>query len=295
MDKDLFEQGAEAVGKGITTAKNLFRQFLNWILFATLIIVTTLLTFIALGLTSRLTETVIVNALFMFITGTAALLVFFPQGEQNEIAKNTQYNDNLKEWGSRSDEVRKQGKLAEFREHCKDKTKELRDDIKFMYILNAGIDITDYEKEYKDLTIKQIRKHSKLNKEQKNWLVKSKKNIKILPINPIAVLAGAELKPGRSIGQKRFSTKQTLLFWRVLGTVFMTAALGTITFAPVEAVGWSAIGLFALRILTIITSSVMGFYSGISKVKADNNDNKAKILFINEFLEKQNKKIAPLN
>lgn len=277
---DIFDKSADILDKGIETGRNLFKSFLNWTLLAAIIIVTTILTFVVLGIEDRLTKEVFVNAGIMIFIGSVTMFVFWPQGESNEAAKNAPYRDNLLRWGEYSERVRKEGKIKAFAEFCKTKTDLRLKSIKETLIMNAGIELSEYAQLYQNCTKRDIRKNKHLARKQKKLIIKAKKNISIRPYNHYEVLAGS--KYDYSAGGISIKTK--LLLRRIVFTVVIAVGGSVITFTPAD-VGWAAIALYALRLQTIITSAIFGFYGGVNKIKADNDSNKAKILFINEFLE----------
>ena len=154
-----------------------------------------------------------------------------------------------------------------------------------------------YESTYGKLTLKEVKelfkKDNTLTRKQKSWIKKTKKTIKVPAINPLLILAGVQVSK-RIVGQRKVSNKTKIMANKTASTITTVIIFSSIALVPVEAIGWAMIGLYALRLLARLTASISGFYGGIKKIKDDNSDNKEKIIFINEFLEKDNKEVKEI-
>jgi len=286
-DKNIFEKTSDIQDTVTKKTRNFVKTFLIYIVFTALIVVTILLSFVSPELIDRWTRTAIVNALWIFLASTTALVIFFGQGEENERDKNESYKQNCSAWGVKSEEIRKNGKIALLRGFCKNKTFQIRNDVKEYFIRDcAGIDIEEYEKHYADKSIKQIKNDISLSSKQKKFLIKAKKYIDVKPINYMYVLSGTELGQKQSVGQKKKINRKT----KILSRKFVTTILNTVIFSsmmlmPNGATTWETVGLCAIRILSILIASISGFYGGATKIREDNSEIKANIVFLDEFTE----------
>lgn len=294
--EDIVSDLANKYGQARTFAKNTFRSMMNYVLLAFLILMTAVLSFAQIALVDGVTKNVIVDLCYTLFINITSMVVFIPQGEENEKRKSQSYSANLKVWGSKTKILEDKKLLSKFNEFCRKKTMELRQIQINEYVKLASIDISEWEEKFKSLSKKDLKRATKdenvigykLSKEQVYFLLKAKGHVKIPRINPTIVLAGTDKGQQYSSLQPHMKQKTKAVSVKTIGIIAWSLLLVSVMLVPTGYTGWLMIFKFIMRLAGVVTSTIVGFYTGINQIKTENNENKEKIFFIDEFLESLN-------
>ena len=318
-NKDVFETVTEKFSGGIKKTKNVFKQFLNYILLFALILVTAVLSFSTQEIVNPFSPDYLINLAYLIIINIFSMASFIPQGENNEKSKNTSYNNNLVSWGEKSTQIRNDKLIVKFRIFCKELTERLRKEKKDNYLYDATLDFDFYNKYLRQVSNKKLKKFLKpteikllvLNTEtnkkeeqifvfQLSWrqiaLIKKFRGIiKVLPINPARVLTGSNKIDQYEVARNKIPYKETEIIKKVSMLISWSVLMASIILVPTNSIGWAAIYTFVFRVFSIISWAFVGFYTGVNQIKRDNQDIKDRIIFMDEFLETQNPKETIIN
>ena len=112
----------------------------------------------------------------------------------------------------------------------------------------------------------------------------------------IIVLLGSSANDKYEVGQAKIITADKKLFAnRLLKVIVFSFLLATISISALDNVDiLVAIGLFVLRLSSIVVSATTGFYAGVSSIQERNDFIKKNILFLKLFIKEQEKKRTKL-
>lgn len=294
--KDFVADMADKYGKATAFAKNTFRSMLNYVLLTFLILMTAVLSFAQVALVEGITKNVLIDLCYTLAINITSMVVFIPQGEDNEKRKSQSYFANLKLWGSKTKILEDKKLLTQFNKFCREKSLELRQNKIEEFVKLASLNIEDYEKSIKNLSKRDLKRATtdenvlgyKLSKEQVYYLLKAKGHIKMPKINPSIVLAGSDKAQQYSSLQPHMKQKTKAISIRMIGIVVWSLLLVSVMLVPTGYTGWLMIFKFIMRIAGVVSSTIVGFYTGVNQIRTENNENKEKIFFIDEFLESIN-------
>lgn len=289
--KDFVADMADKYGKATAFAKNTFRSMLNYVLLTFLILMTAVLSFAQVVLVEGITKNIIIDLCYTLAINITSMVVFIPQGEDNEKRKSQSYFANLKLWGAKTKILEDKKLLTQFNKFCREKSLELRQNKIEEFVKLASLNMEDYEKSIKNLSKRDLKRaitDEKLSKEQVYYLLKAKGRIKIPKINPSIVLAGSDKAQQYSSLQPHMKQKTKAVSIRMIGIVVWSLLLVSVMLVPTGYTGWLMIFKFIMRIAGVVSSTIVGFYTGVNQIRAENNENKEKIFFIDEFLESIN-------
>ena len=251
----------------------------------------------------------LINTGYLVIADALAMIMFVPQGEGNEMTKNISYQNNMLAWSKKSNSVRKDKHLMDFRAYCQEVNDRLRKEKREKYIQDANIEPEFYHQVFEKLTIKELRKYLKpqivtiknfddntqkyneskinvqLSKMQFKMLKKAKGRIKIARLEPMRVLAGSETRGEYKIAQQKIKYSTKNITSRLLMVVAYSLLLGSVILVPNGQRGLMYLFSVIMRLTGIITSTFIGFYSGVKNIKNANEEAKERIIFIDEFYE----------
>lgn len=306
---DAFEKFTEQKNKLNYVVKNGFKQSINYILLLFLIGMTLILSYAIPSFYDGISSSMLINTGYLVIADALAMIMFVPQGEGNEMTKNISYQNNMLAWSKKSNSVRKDKHLMDFRAYCQEVNERLRKEKREQYIQNANIEPEFYHQVFEKLTIKELRKYLKpqivtiknfdentqkyneskinvqLSKMQFKMLKKAKGRIKIARLEPMRVLAGSETRGEYKIAQQKIKYSTKNITSRLLMVVAYSLLLGSVILVPNGQHGLMYLFSVIMRLTGIITSTFIGFYSGVKNIKNANEEAKERIIFIDEFYE----------
>lgn len=306
---DAFEKFTEQKNKLNYVVKNGFKQSINYILLLFLVGMTLILSYAIPSFYDGISSSMLINTGYLVIADALAMMMFVPQGEGNEMTKNISYQNNMLAWSKKSNSVRKDKHLMDFRAYCQEVNERLRKEKKEQYIQNANIEPEFYHQVFEKLTIKELRKYLKpqivtiknfdentqkyneikinvqLSKMQFNMLKKAKGRIKIARLEPMRVLAGSETRGEYKIAQQKIKYSTKNITSRLLMVVAYSLLLGSVILVPNGQHGLMYLFSVIMRLTGIIISTFIGFYSGVKNIKNANEEAKERIIFIDEFYE----------
>lgn len=306
---DAFEKFTEQKNKLNYVVKNGFKQSINYILLLFLVGMTLILSYAIPSFYDGISPSMLINTGYLVIADALAMIMFVPQGEGNEMTKNISYQNNMLAWSKKSNSVRKDKHLMDFRAYCQEVNERLRKEKKEQYIQNANIEPEFYHQVFEKLTIKELRKYLKpqivtiknfddntqkyneskinvqLSKMQFKMLKKAKGRIKIARLEPMRVLAGSETRGEYKIAQQKIKYSTKNITSRLLMVVAYSLLLGSVILVPNGQRGLMYLFSVIMRLTGIITSTFIGFYSGVKNIKNANEEAKERIIFIDEFYE----------
>ena len=306
---DAFEKFTEQKNKLNYVVKNGFKQSINYILLLFLVGMTLILSYAIPSFYDGISSSMLINTGYLVIADALAMIMFVPQGEGNEMTKNISYQNNMLAWSKKSNSVRKDKHLMDFRAYCQEVNDRLRKEKREKYIQDANIEPEFYHQVFEKLTIKELRKYLKpqivniknfdentkkyneskinvqLSKMQFNMLKKAKGRIKIARLEPMRVLAGSETRGEYKIAQQKIKYSTKNITSRLLMVVAYSLLLGSVILVPNGQRGLMYLFSVIMRLTGIITSTFIGFYSGVKNIKNANEEAKERIIFIDEFYE----------
>lgn len=291
--KDFVADIADKYGKAATYAKNTLKSMLNYVLLIFLILMTAVLSFAQVALVDGITKDVLVDLCYTLAINITSMVVFIPQGEDNEKKKSQSYYANLKLWGAKTKILEDRKLLTQFNKFCREKSLELRQNKIEEFVKLASLNMEDYEKSIKNLSKRDLKRAItdekvlgyKLSKEQVYYILKAKGRIRIPRINPSIVLAGSDKAQQYASLQPHMKQKTKAVSIKMIGIVIWSLLLVSVMLVPTGYTGWLMMFKFIMRIAGVVSSTIVGFYTGINQIKTENNENKEKIFFIDEFLE----------
>lgn len=297
QNKDLFARASEGIENAKIRTKNLFSNYLTYILFFILIIaqiVFEVFVFEKKGLSSDLW----IPLLISMASNCIAFWLFISQGKKNEIKSNSSYNDNCINWSLLSGNVQN-NRPREFNVHCKEETENKRISILESYLRNALIE-EDTWILLRSLTNKEFKRKMKEKNEngriytrnQIGWLKKARKPIKVKPIDPCLILTGASYEKGGEVGvAENISYESRMTIQRVATMGLFTILINLIGVSFYQGFNANTIAECIIRVFGIATSAVMGFYTGVTAIQIKNSKIKKNINFIKTFFNgKENSK-----
>ena len=306
---DAFEKFTEQKNKLNYVVKNGFKQSINYILLLFLVGMTLILSYAIPSFYDGISSSMLINTGYLVIADALAMIMFVPQGEGNEMTKNISYQNNMIAWSKKSNSVRKDKHLMDFRAYCQEVNDRLRKEKREKYIQDANIEPEFYHQVFEKLTIKELRKYLKpqivtiknfdentqkyneskinvqLSKMQFKMLKKAKGRIKIARLEPMRVLAGSETRGEYKIAQQKIKYSTKNITSRLLMVVAYSLLLGSVILVPNGQRGLMYLFSVIMRLTGIITSTFIGFYSGVRNIKNANEEAKERIIFIDEFYE----------
>ena len=306
---DAFEKFTEQKNKLNYVVKNGFKQSINYILLLFLVGMTLILSYAIPSFYDGISSSMLINTGYLVIADALAMIMFVPQGEGNEMTKNISYQNNMIAWSKKSNAVRKDKHLMDFRAYCQEVNDRLRKEKREKYIQDANIEPEFYHQVFEKLTIKELRKYLKpqivtiknfdentqkyneskinvqLSKMQFKMLKKAKGRIKIARLEPMRVLAGSETRGEYKIAQQKIKYSTKNITSRLLMVVGYSLLLGSVILVPNGQRGLMYLFSVIMRLTGIITSTFIGFYSGVKNIKNANEEAKERIIFIDEFYE----------
>lgn len=306
---DAFEKFTEQKNKLNYVVKNGFKQSINYILLLFLVGMTLILSYAIPSFYDGISSSMLINTGYLVIADALAMIMFVPQGEGNEMTKNISYQNNMLAWSKKSNAVRKDKHLMDFRAYCQEVNDRLRKEKREKYIQDANIEPEFYHQVFEKLTIKELRKYLKpqivtiknfdentkkyneskinvqLSKMQFKMLKKAKGRIKIARLEPMRVLAGSETRGEYKIAQQKIKYSTKNITSRLLMVVAYSLLLGSVILVPNGQRGLMYLFSVIMRLTGIITSTFIGFYSGVKNIKNANEEAKERIIFIDEFYE----------
>ena len=306
---DAFEKFTEQKNKLNYVVKNGFKQSINYILLLFLVAMTLILSYAIPSFYDGISSSMLINTGYLVIADALAMIMFVPQGEGNEMTKNISYQNNMLAWSKKSNSVRKDKHLMDFRAYCQEVNDRLRKEKREKYIQDANIEPEFYHQVFEKLTIKELRKYLKpqivtiknfnentqkyneskinvqLSKMQFKMLKKAKGRIKIARLEPMRVLAGSETRGEYKIAQQKIKYSTKNITSRLLMVVAYSLLLGSVILVPNGQRGLMYLFSVIMRLTGIITSTFIGFYSGVKNIKNANEEAKERIIFIDEFYE----------
>lgn len=306
---DAFEKFTEQKNKLNYVVKNGFKQSINYILLLFLVGMTLILSYAIPSFYDGISSSMLINTGYLVIADALAMIMFVPQGEGNEMTKNISYQNNMLAWSKKSNAVRKDKHLMDFRAYCQEVNDRLRKEKREKYIQDANIEPEFYHQVFEKLTIKELRKYLKpqivtiknfdentkkyneskinvqLSKMQFKMLKKAKGRIKIARLEPMRVLAGSETRGEYKIAQQKIKYSTKNITSRLLMVVGYSLLLGSVILVPNGQRGLMYLFSVIMRLTGIITSTFIGFYSGVKNIKNANEEAKERIIFIDEFYE----------
>ena len=306
---DAFEKFTEQKNKLNYVVKNGFKQSINYILLLFLVGMTLILSYAIPSFYDGISSSMLINTGYLVIADALAMIMFVPQGEGNEMTKNISYQNNMLAWSKKSNSVRKDKHLMDFRAYCQEVNDRLRKEKREKYIQDANIEPEFYHQVFEKLTIKELRKYLKpqivtiknfdentkkyneskinvqLSKMQFKMLKKAKGRIKIARLEPMRVLAGSETRGEYKIAQQKIKYSTKNITSRLLMVVAYSLLLGSVILVPNGQRGLMYLFSVIMRLTGIITSTFIGFYSGVKNIKNANEEAKERIIFIDEFYE----------
>ena len=306
---DAFEKFTEQKNKLNYVVKNGFKQSINYILLLFLVGMTLILSYAIPSFYDGISSSMLINTGYLIIADALAMIMFVPQGEGNEMTKNISYQNNMLAWSKKSNAVRKDKHLMDFRAYCQEVNERLRKEKREKYIQDANIEPEFYNQVFEKLTIKELRKYLKpqivtiknfdentkkyneskinvqLSKMQFKMLKKAKGRIKIARLEPMRVLAGSETRGEYKIAQQKIKYSTKNITSRLLMVVAYSLLLGSVILVPNGQRGLMYLFSVIMRLTGIITSTFIGFYSGVKNIKNANEEAKERIIFIDEFYE----------
>ena len=306
---DAFEKFTEQKNKLNYVVKNGFKQSINYILLLFLVGMTLILSYAIPSFYDGISSSMLINTGYLVIADALAMIMFVPQGEGNEMTKNISYQNNMLAWSKKSNSVRKDKHLMDFRAYCQEVNDRLRKEKREKYIQDANIEPEFYHQVFEKLTIKELRKYLKpqivtiknfdentqkyneskinvqLSKMQFKMLKKAKGRIKIARLEPMRVLAGSETRGEYKIAQQKIKYSTKNITSRLLMVVAYSLLLGSVILVPNGQRGLMYLFSVIMRLTGIITSTFIGFYSGVRNIKNANEEAKERIIFIDEFYE----------
>ena len=306
---DAFEKFTEQKNKLNYVVKNGFKQSINYILLLFLVGMTLILSYAIPSFYDGISSSMLINTGYLVIADALAMIMFVPQGEGNEMTKNISYQNNMLAWSKKSNSVRKDKHLMDFRAYCQEVNDRLRKEKREKYIQDANIEPEFYHQVFEKLTIKELRKYLKpqvvtiknfdkntkkyneskinvqLSKMQFKMLKKAKGRIKIARLEPMRVLAGSETRGEYKIAQQKIKYSTKNISSRLLMVVAYSLLLGSVILVPNGQRGLMYLFSVIMRLTGIITSTFIGFYSGVKNIKNANEEAKERIIFIDEFYE----------
>lgn len=237
------------------------------------------------------------NAAFFISLGTNILttmfsyVVFIPYGERSELALMSSHHSIMERWGQLSQKVR-DGMGEAFSQYCKDVVTEERLDIRRAILANRTmISWEKYVDLYEGKTAKEIRRTPGLTRSEARAVIKANSRIKVKPVRPLLVLCGVSgthiNDAGRSSSRYGISTVALKPLSMFIVSACLTMFKGRFVGVSDASVVYDMIFSAAM----IVVSSVMGFSTGTTKAKKDHSRIKARVVFLETFLEK--KKVAP--
>ena len=304
---DAFEKFTEQKNKLNYVVKNGFKQSINYILLLFLVGMTLILSYAIPSFYDGISSSMLINTGYLIIADALAMIMFVPQGEGNEMTKNISYQNNMLAWSKKSNAVRKDKHLMDFRAYCQEVNDRLRKEKREKYIQDANIEPEFYNQVFEKLTIKELRKYLKpqvvtiknfdentqkyneskinvqLSKMQFKMLKKAKGRIKIARLEPMRVLAGSETRGEYKIAQQKIKYSTKNITSRLLMVVAYSLLLGSVILVPNGQRGLMYLFSVIMRLTGIITSTFIGFYSGVKNIKNANEEAKERIIFIDEF------------
>ena len=306
---DAFEKFTEQKTKLNYVVKNGFKQSINYILLLFLVGMTLILSYAIPSFYDGISSSMLINTGYLVIADALAMMMFVPQGEGNEMTKNISYQNNMLAWSKKSNAVRKDKHFMDFRAYCQEVNDRLRKEKREKYIQDANIEPEFYHQVFEKLTIKELRKYLKpqivtiknfdentqkyneskinvqLSKMQFKMLKKAKGRIKIVRLEPMRVLAGSETRGEYKIAQQKIKYSTKNITSRLLMVVAYSLLLGSVILVPNGQRGLMYLFSVIMRLTGIITSTFIGFYSGVKNIKNANEEAKERIIFIDEFYE----------
>ena len=156
---DAFEKFTEQKNKLNYVVKNGFKQSINYILLLFLVGMTLILSYAIPSFYDGISSSMLINTGYLIIADALAMIMFVPQGEGNEMTKNISYQNNMLAWSKKSNAVRKDKHLMDFRAYCQEVNDRLRKEKREKYIQDANIEPEFYHQVFEKLTIKELRKY----------------------------------------------------------------------------------------------------------------------------------------
>lgn len=304
---NVFEEASNTIDKSKELVRNTFKTFLNYISYLIIIAITVFFSLAYIGFTNKITWDAVLQAGIILAINISSMSIFILQGEDNEKNKSSTYKTNLIVWAKKVNLLETKKLIMQFRAYCKERTEQLRQEIKESLIASAGIEVKFYEEHLSGLSLKQLKQlRIEVDKRnEKNFTIKDndlqllvltrhdyrklKKasgEIKVKPISYAKILAGSiRGKTNKALQEHSGSYKAMSVGIKSLSIIFFALATVVVSILPTGANGFQAVLDIAWRIFGVTVSSIMGFYTGVKSIKIQNSDNKEKILFIDEFLE----------
>lgn len=288
MNKDLMEKSYDEVQKLKASTKNLFQSSLNYILILFLLIVV-VITSLATVAFQGVTKEYILSTIILSVYCVIAFVVFIPQGKTSEKRRSESYFPNRISWGESVSRLRREHLLTAFNNYCKELEKNQIKEKRAQLLVSASIDESLFYNKYFKLSKKELKeliKTKEITAVQYRLLKKACGKIKVAKLNPTLVTSGIESKDKlESVKVKKIRYQDIMLISRIISVIVLGIITASITIVPTGASGWSAVFIILMRMFTVLTSAVSGFYTGINQIKIDDGLVKERIIFIDTFFE----------
>lgn len=221
---------------------------------------------------------------------------FIPLGKKSEKDKGSSYSANLIAWSELSGTVRQKGLTRRFSEFCFDQLDIERDERRREIICNHSmISYEQYVNEYKGLSKKQTKRlvqAKRITPAQKKTIDRANANIRVKPINPLLILCGVAHSSFNDAGRKSGAYASTWLMTRPLIIIATSLVINAIQGSWNEMDGIAALYDMFIAILGIIIASTVGYSVGKKTIQKENDKIKTRIVFLQEFIECEEKRGA---
>lgn len=275
-------------------AKMFVERFLNYILLSFIIVALGFASFFTFNIDGEITRLVIVNIIILTLANIASLSLFIPQGKGYESKYNSSFKQNANEWSNLSYLIQTDYS-RKFIKFCKETTEEKRIDKLENILKSALMTLKEFEKEIAPLSDEKFKLflekkdqygRNEFTKKQKKLLKKARGKIKVVPIDPTIILLGATTNSKFDVGKvEKLSADQKIFAKKVFNTIVYSIIIAMVGIMPTPNDLWLSIALFVLRVTTIFSSAVAGFYAGIKAIKERNELIKRNIFFLKLFIK----------
>ena len=271
------------------------REYIFFLCLLSIIALEILRHFVTYGINEAFSWDVVFTAMIDSITALFAFYLFFPNGKNDKMAKDT-YQNAVRKMESIITAIKSSGKIYDFRVYCKNLNGKEEEEIRQERIAaleNLYVTKEEYETKYRLMNSKELRKAVKsgdISKAAKKQIILCRKPVKTKPYMPgyfLSVQSQSQsdgyLHGGSKYGTVKLATKPVFLAFAVIvRNLFSVRQLQDIDVMV-------AVVSIIFSIFQICASAFMGYLVGWDTASKNEAVIDCKCNFMEEFFEKYNK------
>lgn len=215
--------------------------------------------------------------------------IMIPVGEESERLATPAYASNRALWAKLSGDIRT-GMNDAFVTYCRTAVEEERDERRCEIVQNhTMISRKTYKEKYCGLSkskLDELVKLGELSSGDAFWLSRANGRIRIKAINPLIILSGVRATHINDAGRSGSGYAVTQVISRPLLMLIMSAFVSMLKGSFIGIADASALYDMIWSAISIVISSMSGFYTGTKSAKREHERIKSRIFFIEKFLEK---------